>query len=126
MRSSLHLRFFDSTRFYLANWIRLWFAGWTSTDFKERPPAFVDERQKRSFDVYEPVIRQARERLKPGGVCVFHLGRSRKCDMADEVSTIARPWFRNVEIATEDVAHCESHGIRDKGTVSEHSFLVMT
>ena len=118
--------FFDSTRFYLANWIRLWFAGWTSSDFKERPLAFVDERQKRSFDVYQPVIRQARERLKPGGVCVFHLGRSRKCDMADEVSTIARPWFRNVKIATEDVAHCESHGIRDKGTVSEHSFLVMT
>ena len=118
--------FFDSTRFYLANWIRLWFAGWTSTDFRERPLAFVDERQKRSFDVYQPVIRQARERLKPGGVCVFHLGRSRKCDMAAEVSAVARPWFRNVEISTEDVAHCESHGIRDKGTVSEHSFLVMT
>ena len=117
--------FFDSTRFYLANWIRLWFAGWTFTDFKQRPLAFVDVRQKRSFDVYEPVIRQARERLKPGGVCVFHLGRSRKCDMADEISTIARPWFRKVEISIEDVAHCESHGIRDKGTVNEHSYLVM-
>ena len=81
--------FFDSTRFHLANWIRLWFAGWTAADFKERPFAFVDERQKRSFGVYEPVMRQARERLKPGGVCVFHLGRSRKCDMADEVSAIA-------------------------------------
>ena len=118
--------FFDSTRFYLANWIRLWFAGWTASDFKERPLAFVDERQKRSFKVYEPVLRQARERLKPGGVCVFHLGKSRKCDMASEVAAIARPWFRNVEISTEDVAHCESHGIRDKGTVSEHSYLVMT
>lgn len=117
--------FFDSTRFYLANWIRLWFAGWTASDFKERPLAFVDERQKRSFKVYEPVLRQVRERLKPGGVCVFHLGRSRKCDMANEISTIARTWFRNVEISFEDVAHCESHGIRDKGTVSEHSFLVM-
>ena len=118
--------FFDSTRFYLANWIRLWFAGWTSADFRERPLAFVDERQKRSFDVYQPVIRQARERLKPGGVCVFHLGRSRKCDMAAEVAAVARPWFRNVEVSTEDVAHCESHGIRDKGTVGEHRFLVMT
>ena len=118
--------FFDSTRFYLANWIRLWFAGWTISDFKERPLAFVDERQKRSFKVYESVLRQARERLKPGGVCVFHLGRSRKCDMAGQISTIARTWFRRTEIATEDVAHCESHGIRDKGTVSEHSFLVMT
>ena len=118
--------FFDSTRFYLANWIRLWFAGWTASDFKERPPAFVDERQKRSFKVYEPVLRQARERLNPGGVCVLHLGKSRKCDMADEISVIARRWFRKIEISFESVAHCESHGIRDKGTVSEHSFLVMT
>ena len=92
------------------------FAGWTSADFRERPLAFVDERQKRSFSVYEPIVRQARERLKHGGVCVFHLGKSRKCDMAGEVAGVARPWFRNVEIFAENVAHCESHGIRDKGT----------
>ena len=117
--------FYDSTRFHLANWIRLWFAGWTSTDFKERPLAFVDERQKRGFSVYEPIMRQARERLKPGGVCVFHLGRSRKCDMAGEIAKVARPWFRNVEIFAESVAHCESHGIRDKGSVVEHTYLLM-
>ena len=90
--------FYDSTRFHLANRIRLWFADWTSADFRERPLAFVDERQKRSFDVYEPIMRQARERLKPGGVCVFHLGKSRKCDMANKVAKVARPWFRNAEI----------------------------
>lgn len=118
--------FYDSTRFHLANWIRLWFAGWTSTDFKERPLSFVDERQKRSFDVYEPVLRQARERLKPDGVCVFHLGKSRKCDMANEIAKVARPWFRNVEIFAESVAHCESHGISDKGAVVEHTYLLMT
>lgn len=83
--------FYDSTRFHLANWIRLWFAGWTNTDFRDRPLAFVDERQKRSFDVYEPIIRQTRERLKQGGVCVFHLGKSQKCDMADEVAKVAQP-----------------------------------
>ena len=118
--------FYDSTRFHLANWIRLWFAGWTSADFRERPLAFVDERQKRSFSVYEPIVRQARERLKHGGVCVFHLGKSRKCDMAGEVAGVARPWFRNVEIFAENVAHCESHGIRDKGTVVEHTYLLMS
>ena len=118
--------FYDSTRFHMANWIRLWFAGWTNTDFRDRPLAFVDERQKRSFDVYEPIIRQARERLKHGGVCVFHLGKSRKCDMADEVAEVARPWFRNVEVFAESVAHCESHGIKDKGTVVEHTYLLMS
>lgn len=117
--------FFDSTRFYLANWMRLWFAGWTSDDFKKRPLAFVDERQKQNFRVYEAVIRQARERLKPGGVCVFHLGKSRKCDMAEEIGRIARPWFSSAEVFAESVEHCESHGIRDKGTVVEHTYLVL-
>lgn len=117
--------FYDSTRFHLANWIRLWFAGWTSADFRARLAAFVDERQKRGFDVYRPVIRQARERLKLGGVCVFHLGKSRKCDMANEIVKVARPWFRNTERFAESVTHCESHGIRDKGTVVQHTYLLM-
>ena len=117
--------FYDSTRFHLANWIRLWFAGWTSADFKERPLSFVDERQKHDFTVYKPIIRQVRERLKPGGICVFHLGKSRKCDMAKEISKVARLWFRNIEVFSESVAHCESHGISDKGAVVEHTYLVM-
>ena len=45
--------------------------------------------------------------------------------MADEVAKVARFWFRKVEIFAESVAHCESHGIRDKGTVVEHTYLVM-
>lgn len=57
--------FFDSTRFYLANWLRLWFCGWSASDFKQKPRQFVDERQKEGFAVYELVIRQAKERLKP-------------------------------------------------------------
>jgi DNA modification methylase len=117
--------FFDSTRFYLANWMRLWFAGWLDDDFKKRPLAFIDERQKRDFAVYQPILRQARERLKTGGVCIFHLGKSRKCDMATEIQKIAKPWFAHSEIFNESVGHCESHGIRDKGTVVEHSYLVL-
>ncbi len=87
--------------------------------------AFVDERQKRSFEVYHPIFRQCRERLKPGGVAVFHLGASKKCDMAQELARIARTWFRVADSYTECVAHCESHGIRDKGTVVSHQYLVM-
>ena len=117
--------FFDSTRFYLANWMRLWFCGWEAQDFKVRPLGFVDERQKKSFTVYEPIFRQARERLKPGGVFVLHLGRSRKCDMGELLRTFARRWFRVADLFTEDVGHCESHGIRDKGTVTAHQFLVL-
>jgi len=117
--------FFDSTRFYLANWMRLWFCGWESEDFRTQPLSFVDERQKVSFEIYEPIFRQARERLKPGGVMVLHLGKSRKCDMAQALSQVARRWFRVTDIFSENVEHCESHGIRDKGAVTSHQYLVL-
>ncbi len=118
--------FFDSTRFYLANWIRIWFAGWSDDDFKTRPLAFVEEKQKKSFTVYEPLFRQARERLKKDGVFVLHLGKSKKCDMAAELQKISRRWFRTADLFDESVAHCESHGIRDKGTVTSHQYLVLS
>jgi len=118
--------FFDSTRFYLGNWMRLWFSGWEANDFRVRPLAFVDERQKRSFDVYYPILRQCRERLKPGGVAVIHLGSSRKCDMAKELARVAKTWFRVADVFTECVTHCESHGIRDKGAVVAHQYLVLS
>ncbi len=117
--------FFDSTRFHLGNWMRLWFCGWEADDFRKRPLAFVDERQKRSFTVYYPILRQCRERLKSDGVAVFHLGASKKCDMAKELAKIAKSWFRVVDTYTECVTHCESHGIRDKGTVVSHQYLVL-
>jgi tRNA G10 N-methylase Trm11 len=117
--------FFDSTRFYLANWLRLWFCGWEPEDFKKKPKQFLDERQKISFRVYESVFRQARERLKENGVVVLHLGKSEKCDMAQELAKVASPWFEVADIFEESVAHCESHGIRDKGTVKEHQYLIL-
>jgi len=117
--------FFDSTRFYLANWIRLWFCGWERSDFDSQPLRFLEIKQKQSMRVYESVFRQARERLKSDGVLVLHLGKSTKCDMAEELQQVAKPWFRKVDLFEESVSHCESHGITDKGRVSAHQFLVM-
>ena len=117
--------FFDSTRFYLANWLRLWFSGWSDADFRNKPQFFIDERQKKEMAVYESVIRQAKERLKPGGALVFHLGKSRKCDMAVELAKVAKKWFAHADTFNENVAHCESHGIRDKGTVTDHQYLIL-
>jgi hypothetical protein len=117
--------FFDSTRFHTGNWMRLWFAGWEAADFKTRPLDFVDERQKRSFDVYGPIFASAAERLKPDGIFVLHLGHSRKCDMAAAMTPIAATAFRIADQFTESVAHCESHGVRDKGTVTAHQYLIL-
>ncbi|HWR35398.1 MAG TPA: DNA methyltransferase [Clostridia bacterium] len=118
--------FFDSTRFYLANWMRLWFMGWERDDFNVRPLSFVDELQKQSFSVYEPIFRQARERIRKNGVVVLHLGLSRKCDMMKEIEKVAAPWFRVADRFSENVEHCESHGVRDKGTVNKHQYLVLS
>lgn len=117
--------FFDSTRFHTQNWLRLWFSGWTPEMFSTQPAMFVDERQKDGFEVYESILRQARERLKPGGVFVLHLGKSVKCDMASKLLEVAKPLFGSSDFLDESVAHCESHGLRDKGTVTSHQYLVL-
>ena len=117
--------FFDSTRFYLANWIRIWFAGWSEKDFKYQPNSFIEEKQKNDFAIYESIFRQSKERMKNDGVCVFHLGKSVKCDMAKELQKISKRWFKTADLFDENVEHCESHGIRDKGTVTSHQYLVL-
>jgi len=117
--------FFDSTRFYLANWIRIWFTGWSEKDFKYQPNLFIEEKQKKDFAIYESIFRQSKERMKKDGVCVLHLGKSTKCDMAKELQKISKRWFRTADLFDESVAHCESHGIRDKGTVTSHQYLVL-
>ena len=117
--------FFDSTRFYNANWIRLWFCGWEPNDFKIKPKDYVDERQKETFDVYENIFIQAKERLKTNGVLVFHLGKSKKCDMGNELKKMSSKWFTHSELFDESVAHCASFGIKDIGTVTDHQYLIL-
>lgn len=117
--------FFDSTRFYLTNWIRIWFSGWSEIDFKFQVNSFVEEKQKKDFTIYESIFRQSKERLKKNGVCVLHLGKSVKCDMAKELQKISKRWFKVADLFDESVEHCESHGIKDKGTVTSHQYLVL-
>jgi hypothetical protein len=117
--------FFDSTRFHTANWMRLWFAGWEAEEFQTEPASFVDERQKKSFEVYAPIFRQSTERLKPGGLLLIHLGKSPKCDMAEALEHVATPFLERLDLFSESVAHCESHGIRDQGTVTHHQYLLL-
>ena len=116
--------FFDSTRFHTANWMRLWFSGWEASDFVEKPATFVDERQKRSFAIYDSIFSQGAERLRPGGYFAVHLGKSAKCDMAAALTAVGSEHLDLVDSFAESVEHCESHGIRDKGTVTHHQYLL--
>ena len=54
----------------------------------------------------------------------MHLGKSRKCDMALELSKIGSDYMTLVDSFTENVEHCETHGIRDKGAVTDHQYLL--
>lgn len=117
--------FFDSTRFYNANWIRLWFSGWEPSDFKTMPSQYVDERQKIDFNVYEPIFEQARERLKRNGVMVLHLGKSSKCNMGETLARLATKWFKHTELFDESVEHCDSFGVASVGSVTDHQYLVL-
>lgn len=117
--------FFDSTRFYLANWIRLWFTGWDDDSFNTEPSSYVDELQKDSFDIYDPIFEQARERIKTGGYFVMHLGKSEKCDMGEVLKQKAKYWFPRVRLYDESVAHCAKFGLKDLGGVTSHEYLIM-
>ena len=55
----------------------------------------------------------------------MHLGKSNKCNMAEVLAKRAKKWFRVYDIFDECVRSNESHGIRDKGTVVEHQYLVL-
>jgi hypothetical protein len=45
--------------------------------------------------------------------------------MAEELKKVSKRWFNIVDLFVENVEHCESHGIRDKGTVTSHQYLVL-
>lgn len=118
--------FFDSTRFYMTNWMRYWFTGWERNDFNVAPIDYIETRQTTSLNVYLPFLEAARERLNDQGLLILHLGASKKCDMGAELAKRAGTWFYVADCFTESVEHCESHGIRDKGTVTGHTYLVLT
>ena len=117
--------FFDSTKFYMTNWMRFWFCGWSKEEFTTEPECFVEVAQKKSLDVYSGIFSQCKERLVSGGLVVLHLGISHKCDMGTSLSEIAKDYFDILDLYTESVEHCESHGIRDKGSVTAHQYLIL-
>jgi len=117
--------FFDSTKFYMTNWMRYWFCGWGIEDFSENPKSFIEVQQKKSFDVYDFIFKQSYERLVNRGIAVFHLGHSDKCNMAESLLPYAKKYFHIEDIFTESVESCEKHGIKDKGGVKEHQYLFL-
>nr|WP_302057286.1 hypothetical protein [Paenibacillus sp. Lou8.1] len=117
--------FFDSIRFYSSNWMRLWLAGWEPEDFKRADEVFLEGKQKRELSIYKEFFRVCSNLLKPDGIAILHLGKSKKCDMATELSHFSNEYFHTVFVGNENVENIEKHGIKDKGSTTDHQFLFL-
>lgn len=117
--------FADSIRFYMQNWMRLWLCGWESEDYKKAEATFLDQKQKKDFDVYISFFEMCAACLKSKGKVILHLGKTEKVDMAEELSRRAEPLFTEIYRGSENVQAIEKHGIKDKGATVEHQFLFL-
>ena len=100
--------------------------GWEVADFENEKNHFIETKQKTSMAVYGGIFDSCRERLNKNGIVLMHLGKSKKKDMGAEIGRIAKNYFSKVELVTEDVSTVEHHGIRDKGSVNEHQYLLLS
>lgn len=117
--------FADSIRFYMQNWMRLWLCGWETEDYKNAESVFLDQKQKKDFDVYYSFFEMCASVLKPSGKVILHLGKTDHIDMAEELSLRASQWFNESYRGCEDVKSVEKHGIKDKGATVGHQFLFL-
>lgn len=119
--------FLNSTRFYIANWIRFWFSGWQADDFRgTRPKDFLETLQSRDLTIYRQVFNQFSAVLKPGGLAILHLGVVGNKDMGRSISDFAKSaGFRLADLIYEDVEGREKHGVRDQGSTAKHQFLFL-
>jgi DNA modification methylase len=115
--------FAGSTRFSVANWMRLWMAGWEPDDFTQRREAFLEHQQRVTLDIYSKFFASASTWLKPGGRMIMHVGRNKKWNMAKELAPRADDWFELVHSFDECVVGRESFGISDQGSTSSHQYL---
>jgi hypothetical protein len=118
--------FAASTRFYIANWLRLWMSGWEPADFEAKKERFVEHRQKTSFDVYTIFFKKCHEWLKPNGTVIMHLGKTNKHDMASELIAKCGDYFDVAHVFDESVVECEKFGLKDQGATKAHQYLFLT
>lgn len=114
-----------STKFYINNWIRFWFGGWGIEDFEKESFKYLEKKQKKDFSVYENIFKESSRVLKKNSYMVIHLGLSDKLDMGKILLPIAKKYLKVIDLFNETVAHCEKHGIRDKGGTKEHQYLIL-
>lgn len=117
--------FYDSTKFYMANWIRMWFAGWEQDDFKSKKELFLETKQMRDIGIYTTFFNLMSSLLKKEGHIILHLGFSKKANMAEMLIPYAQPNFNIIGYFNEKVTDNENFGIKDQGSVKVHQYLFL-
>jgi DNA modification methylase len=115
--------FAGSTRFFIANWMRLWMAGWEPGDFTSKRDDFLEYRQKKSFDVYKDFFEHCARWLKPNGRLIMHTGKTKSQDMAEELTARSGGYFKFCHSFDESVVGREKFGIRDQGATLSHQYI---
>lgn len=116
--------FSSSFKFYTQNWMRLWFSGWSSDDFKKADNKFFDNKQNRNMDIYYSYFEVCSKLLKNNGKMILHVGKSEKFDMAKELIERSKQWFELVESGNESIIG-ENHGIVDIGATTAHQYIFL-
>lgn len=117
--------FYNSTRFYLSNWIRMWFCGWDKDDFNVKSQDYLETKQKKNFNIYSKFFKTMEILLKPNGILIMHLGRSDKFNMGESLSKLAENYYQVYGLIDENVIHCEKFGIKDQGATKGHQYLFL-
>ncbi|MCK4445104.1 MAG: DNA methylase, partial [Thermoplasmata archaeon] len=116
--------FYGSRDFLRMNRIRLWFSGWTYADQRKMKESFLEH--QKDITSYRSVFAEFNRVLKPGGICVMHVGVVKTFNMAEKLTPLAQQaGFEMLSVVDEDTSDMESHGIRDRGATHTHQFLML-
>jgi len=115
--------FSRSLRFWSSNWMRMWFAGWSPSDFRSEPDKYLEVEQRKHFGAYSEFAVSMHRLLRPGGLLVMHLGETATLNMAESITPLLGPYFHVKFTGRESVTDTESHGLTDKGATVAHWYL---
>lgn len=117
--------FVASTKFYMTNWMRFWFAGWGREDFQNTVNNFVEVKQKKNIAVYDTIFKQFDRVLASDGIVLLHVGKNKSLNMGEVLADIAKDTFKVLDLFIEASDEFEKHGLKDKGGTIEHQYLLL-
>ncbi|MET8657612.1 hypothetical protein [Streptomyces griseus] len=114
---------FIGMRFDRPNWLRMWFCGWSASDFHTKSLEFLERQQTKSTAVYSEFFSTCTQVLAPGGVMAVHIGSGGRGDLVGDLRTLGKAHLDFVGESVENVEKVANHGLKDKGLTKHHHML---